>query len=116
MTGKFLFKGCLVFCLFTIAFFITACASSNTKSSKEFKFAQEEEDFVPKGPVSFNITYEFHSIPTFCKEKSFSKPKGKYVYFGDFPQTKKKAGIVINEEIYINRGRYTYYAGSDGNW
>ena len=116
MTGKFLFKGCLVFCLFTIAFFITACASSNKTSRKEFKFAQEEEDFVPKDPLSFNIIYEFHSIPTFCKEKSFSKPKGKYVYFGDFPQTKKKAGIVINEEIYINRGRYTYYAGSDGNW
>ena len=42
--------------------------------------------------------------------------KGRYVLFGDWPQTIKAADIVIDETTVSYMGAHTYYLGSDGAW
>lgn len=39
---------------------------------------------------------------------------GKYVLFGDYPQTHKAADVVVDKTKTFERGGITYYAGSDG--
>ena len=41
---------------------------------------------------------------------------GRYVLFGDWPQTIKASDVVINEYVISYMGMFTYYKGSDGAW
>lgn len=41
---------------------------------------------------------------------------GKYVLFGDWPQTIKAENVTVNESKYVVVGAHTYYKGSDGCW
>lgn len=41
---------------------------------------------------------------------------GKYVLFGEWPQTVMAEGVTINEEEVRQSGAFTYYLGSDGEW
>ncbi|MCR4843496.1 MAG: DUF6273 domain-containing protein [Bacteroidales bacterium] len=41
---------------------------------------------------------------------------GKYVLFGDWPQTIKAENVTVNESKYVVVGAHTYYEGSDGCW
>ena len=38
------------------------------------------------------------------------------VEFGDYPQSKKRSGVTVNENIFFMTGNNTYYAGSDCNY
>ena len=42
--------------------------------------------------------------------------KGRYVLFGDWPQTIKAANVSIDESKFVNVGAYKYYLGSDGGF
>jgi|GEM_PF-1216664 hypothetical protein len=41
---------------------------------------------------------------------------GKYIYFGDWPQTIKAASVTVDETKTMTQGAFTYYKGSDGFW
>ena len=41
---------------------------------------------------------------------------GKYVLFGDWPQTIKAENVTVNESKSVVVGAHTYYKGSDGCW
>ncbi len=41
---------------------------------------------------------------------------GKYIYFGDWPQTIKAASVTVDATKTMTQGAFTYYKGSDGFW
>ena len=41
---------------------------------------------------------------------------GKYVLFGEWPQTIKAEGVTVNKSKSRQQGAFTYYLGSDGAW
>ncbi len=41
---------------------------------------------------------------------------GKYIYFGDWPQTIKAASVTVDATKTMTQGAFTYYKGDDGYW
>lgn len=39
-----------------------------------------------------------------------------YVYFGDWPQSKKSDSVVVNESVCVVQGAFMYYRGDDASW
>lgn len=58
--------------------------------------------------------YQFHSTVTSAGSTG-SAGTGTYVYFGDWPQTRKSADVTITSEI-KTVGSFTYSIGDDGNY
>ncbi len=58
--------------------------------------------------------YQFHSTVTSAGSTG-SAGTGTYVYFGDWPQTRKSADVTITPDS-TTVGSFTYYIGDDGNY
>lgn len=62
--------------------------------------------------------YQFHETVEYLPRYTdgTAGTTGKYVLFGDWPQTIKAANVTVNENQSMTMGDFTYYKGSDGYW
>lgn len=70
------------------------------------------------GTLPVMILYDFHSVPESFQYNGTLGENGKYIIFGDWPQTivPKDSDLVLDEEPSIFMGQNAYYVGNDGNY
>ena len=91
-------------------------AGGGTVAVTNNKFTMPAENVTVT--ATFNAIYTFHSIVTALPAGTdgTAGTSGTYVYFGDWPQTIKAAGVTVDWSNSITMGGNTYYKGSDGFW
>ena len=122
----------LLYSLICISFFISSCdfnkQDARDDSTKKDQISNTDDtsnddnssnNNNPSNTNDENIKlYEFHSTITILPDGTdgTNGTSGKYVLFGDWPQTVKKDNIEVDEENSITIGNSIYYLGSDKNY
>ena len=91
----------------------TASASTSTRTSASAATRTSASAAKPM-PSSEFVGTPYTVLPA-GTDGSVGKT-GKYVLFGDWPQTIKAENVTVNESKYVVVGAHTYYKGSDGCW
>ena len=100
----------------SIVLLLAACGSNTAETSQPAQSKKETDEIIE------GVTYDDSDLEAVTLSES--KPyeiKGDYVYFGEYPQTIKKADVTINESETktITAGdelSFNCYKGSDGSW
>ena len=68
--------------------------------------------------TSYDYEYVFHTEPSNAPALATDSAgaSGKYIYFGDWPQTIGAASVTVDETKTMTQGAFTYYKGDDGYW
>ena len=94
---------------------------SAAATDKPITISYSEEGIRQTATITINIinSYTFSTeVKTLTGYNGTAGDSVSYVEFGDWPQTIKKATVLIDEVNTRKKdmGMFTYYLGSDGNW
>jgi hypothetical protein len=89
--------------------------SVTKKSESEYTFTMPATRVTVSCLFKLVREYSFHTEPELLPEGTDGTAgvTGKYVYFGDWPQTVKSDKVTVDEEQTFTAGDNTYYLGSD---
>lgn len=71
---------------------------------------------MPASDVIINAVFGINYTPLSIGLNGKIETDATYVTFGEFPQTLKKEGVIVDESEYKIVGEFTYYRGSDNAW